>query len=693
MSIARRLLGPAAIVTALLLVSVIPAALEVAGQASSTFDMTTPSTTLNIDRGGKTSFEVKVTNTGSKNLTVAFNATGDLSKYASFSNTTVTLVPGANKTVKVTVTPDKWAKTGDYTLAITAVNATSAIDSRSLAVTVKISLPKGNTLNGGYFLLALLPLIIVLVGIAVFKQSGTTMAFVGLITCIILAVAVFKTPIEVALKASAYGFIKSFGVSVAVIVTMYMIFLMGEMGLLKVISSAVKKLIVGKENMALFMGIGFSSFLTCLGVVTPALLPPVLVAMGFSPAAAVAISVLGYNATTSFALLSIPITLPAQAGGIDPILFAYKISLFLPVVSVLIAVTILWMIGGKASVKKGLVAAIATSLVLALACLGFSYIDLVAKSEVIPISLIGVLAGLISMGVLILYQKAFPPKVEDDEPKKKKGGKDKARAVKESSKETVYSRTEIIRAFSPWIILTILAALISVPSVGTYLKNLPGNAEIIKIWNNKPIDLDFMYQIYFWIFIAILITIVLLRPSGKQLKGSFKTWLKRMWSPFLAYSIYFSIAYVMAFSAMEASGANLVKTSAYDLYNMNNVLGATLAAVFGIGYIFVAAALGLFGAVVGGSETGSNVMFFGIQQKASVNTGLTSGQFMTLYGSHAVAGGISSAITPAKINNATSTIGETAKLESEIMRKHLLVAIALTIVTSVLTGIFVAVGL
>jgi lactate permease len=692
MSIARRLLGPAAVLAVLLLIAVIPVALEVAGQASSTFDMTTASPTLNIDRGSKASFDVKVTNTGTKNLTVAFNATGELGQYASFSNKTITLGPKGNKTVKVTVTPDKWIETGDHALTITATNSSSVTDSRPLAMTVKVSLPKGAMLNGGYFLLALLPLIVVLIGIAVFKQSGTTMAFVGLLTCIILAVAVFKTPIEVALKASVYGFIKSFGVSVAVIVTMYMIFLMGEMGLLKVISSAVKKLIIGKENMALFMGVGFSSFLTCLGVVTPALLPPVLVAMGFSPAAAVAISVLGYNATTSFALLSIPITLPAQAGGIDPILFAYKISLFLPVVSVMIALTILWMVGGKASLKKGLPAAVVSSLVLALACLGFSYADLVAGSEVIPISLIGVLAGLVSMAVLLLYQKLFPPKVDEDNAgskKKKKAGKAKL----EAAKEPVYTRMEIIRAFSPWIILTILAAIISVPAVATGLKNLPGNAEIIKIWDNKPIDLDFLYQIYFWIFIAILITIVVLRPSGKQLKGSFKTWLKRMWSPFLAYSIYFSIAYVMAFSAMETLGTNLVKTSDFDLYNMNNLLGATLAVVFGFGYIFVAAGLGLFGAVVGGSETGSNVMFFGIQQKASINTGLTSGQFMTVYGSHAAAGGIASAITPAKINNAASTIGEKAKLESEIMRKHLVIAIAMTIVTSMLTGLFIAVGL
>jgi lactate permease len=695
MSLRRNLFALTLLVTALFLVSLMPMNFTVSGQSAQTFSMTSSTEKLTVDRGLTGSFNIKIVNNGTTNLTLDMNATGELAKVTKFSNKSATLTPGANITIKVTVAPDKWIDTGDHDLTISAANRSAPSDKVDLAMPVHVVLPKNQSPNIGYFFLALLPLIVVLIGIAVFKQSGTTMAFVGLLVCIIIAVAAFKTPIDTTLKASAYGFIKSFGVSVAVIATMFMVFLMGEMGLLKVISAAVKKLIVGKENMALFMGIGFGSFLTCLGVVTPALFPPVLVAMGFTPAAAVAIAVLGYNATTSFALLSIPITLPAEAGHLDPILFAYKISLFLPVVSIGIAVTILWMVGGKKSILKGLPAAVVCSLALAFSCLGFSYLDLTAGSQVIPLSLIGVLAGLISMGVLVIYQKIVPPKPDKDEEKtdKDKAAKDKGTEKDKAPKEPVYTKQQILRAFSPWIILTILATIISIPAITTVLKKLPGSAEIIKIWDNKPIDLDIFSQIYFWIFIAILISIIVLRPTKEQLTKTSKTWLKRMWSPFLAYSIYFCISYVMAFSAMETVGVNLSPTGDFAQYNMNNILGATLAAAFGIGYIFVAPTLGLFGAVVGGSETGSNVMFLGIQQKASVNIGLKFDQFMTIYGAHAAAGGIASAITPAKINNATATIGETSKLESEIMRKHMAIAIILTIVVSIMTALFVSVGL
>jgi lactate permease len=126
---------------------------------------------------------------------------------------------------------------------------------------------------------------------------------------------------------------------------------------------------------------------------------------------------------------------------------------------------------------------------------------------------------------------------------------------------------------------------------------------------------------------------------------------------------------------------------------MNVVLGATLASVFGAGYVFVAASLGLFGAIVGGSEASSNVLFLKIQKTASEAVGLSETGFMTVYGSHAVAGGIASAVTPAKINNAVVTIDAGKETESLIMRKHLIVAVLLTVATGIMTGILVNMGI
>jgi len=454
-----------------------------------------------------------------------------------------------------------------------------------------------------------------------------------------------------------------------------MIFIMRDAGALRIVSKVIKHQVVGNEVQALYIGIGFGSFLTSLGVVTPALFPPLLVAMGFTPVASIAIAVLGYDPTTSFSLLSIPITLPAQIGGLNPIEMAFKISLFLPIISTGFAFAILWLIGGRQSMREGAVPATICGITLGVACLGAVSLDYFTGVEYVPLRIVGIIAGLCAMISLYMYQKLRPP------------------GVKEQKDEGYPERKEILRAFSPWIILAMLAAVVSIPQVSSWLSNLPGDLEKVTVFADQQVDFDVLSQIYTWILVAVLLSLVTLRSTVKQAKSAFTFWIRRFVGPFLTYSLYFSISFVMALSATEIVGGVLRQPEFYSQLNMNVILGATLAAVFGAGYIFVAASLGLFGAIVGGSETSSNVLFLNIQKTATESIGLNDAGFMTVYGSHAVAGGVASAVTPAKINNAVVTIDESHETESLIMRRHLVVSLLLTIVTGILAGIFVNLGI
>jgi lactate permease len=525
------------------------------------------------------------------------------------------------------------------------------------------------------FLLAFYPLVVILFGVAFLRKSGLFMAMVGLVLTIILAMLQFSTSLEVALRASLHGFVSSFGVSISVVATMLMIYLMKEAGALQTVSKVIKQQVIGDEVRALYIGIGFGSFLTSLGVVTPALFPPLLLAMGFSPLASIAIAVLGYNATTSFALLSIPITLPASTFGFSPLALAFKVSAFLPVISTGFAFALLWVVGGKRSMRKGAVPALISGLVLALACVATTSLDYFTGVQYVPLALVGVIAGLSAMLSLHLYQRLKPAD------------------ARETRNADYPSKGEIWRSFSPWIILAVLAGLTSIGQISDWLLHLPGDMQVIRVFSNEPINLKILTQPYTWIFITILLSLFTLKPTKRQVQTATSVWLKRFFGPFLAYSIYFSISFVMAFSAMQiANGVLNTNPPGFNQLNMNVILGTTLASIFGAGYIFVAASLGLFGAIVAGSETSSNILFYSIQKTATNNLGLNS-DFMTIYASHAVAGGVASAVTPAKINNAVVTIDESHETESLMMRKNLVIALALTIATGILTGILVSLGI
>jgi lactate permease len=505
------------------------------------------------------------------------------------------------------------------------------------------------------FLLAFYPLIVVLVGVAFLRLGSLTMAFIGWGLAVVLAVSNFgNTPVDAG-ASTLIGVLKSFGIAFTVAATMLLIYIMQEAGALKTISIVIKKQVAGNELQALYIGVGFGSFLSALGVVTPALFPPLLTAMGFSQLAAISVAVLGYDPTTSFSLLSIPITLPSQLFGLNPIEFAFKIAVFLPVISTGFAFAILWLIGGTKSVRKGLVPGLICGLVLSGACLLSAGVDYILGYELIPLRIVGVIAGLFTMLSLTIYDKI-------------NGNCDTDAKIGES-----IGRAEIWRSFSPLVILTLLAAVVSLPAVGDYLSKAPGATEIITVGAQK-VDLDVLSQIYTWIFIAIAISSTTLKSTREQLMKGVALWLKRAPAPILTIIIYFCVSFVMSGSAM------------------NQVLGDTLALIFGSAYIYVSASLGFLGAIVGGSETTSNVLFYKIQKTAADGLGLHSSQFMTLYGSHAVAGGVASAVTPSKINNAVATVAAGKEIESMVMRRHLIVAMLLTLVTCLLTGFFITLG-
>jgi len=525
------------------------------------------------------------------------------------------------------------------------------------------------------FFLAVLPLIVVLIGMLIFHRSGTFVSVIGWILAMFLAVYYFRTPWSVVWGATAMGIVKALGITLAVLFTMFLIFLMKETGALEKIISYIKSIAKTKEEQTLFLGMGFGSLSTALGMVTPAMFPPIFRVLGFSSVAAIAISILCYDPLTSFALFSIPITLPAKIAvkvfGIHPPGitslehfiwdFTYRITVFLPVVSVCFAFLMLYTVGGLSAMKKNFVPALLAGLILsgtALIC---------AKFRLVPVEIIGIVAGLATMIFVYLYYK------------------------KSSSESEVTNANFDFRAFSPFILLIVISFLVNLSSVKVKLANLLGKAEVIHIFADKRADLNILSSVWFWIFVVCVLSVFILKPSKTQLKTATVTWLKRSWGPFLAYSLFFAVAFIMAWSGMEVVGGKLVPSAVFAKVNMDRIIALTLSHLFGKAYPIISPFLGVIGTFVGGSETASNVLFAKIQWEATLST-TGAAAFMWIYASHAVGGGIASAITPAKITNAAATIGVRGKEEGEFIKKILVPILILTLITGVMTLLFVKLG-
>lgn len=517
-------------------------------------------------------------------------------------------------------------------------------------------------------ILSILPILLIFFGLVFLKQSGTLMGVLGWILTVIIAVLFFHTSSEVALAASWNGVLSSFGISLMVFFTILQVTMMDLTGAIKRITAYIKSIAAERYEQIMILNVGFGSFLVSIGATPVTMLPPIMLALGFSPVAAVALPCFGYDPLTSFSLLAVPITIPATAFNFDPKAFGCTIALFLPVISTGLALGMLWIADGFAGVKKGFFTALVAGLTL-----GFSSIFFVNLLPASAIGLVGVFSGLVTIGVLFLLRAIRGKPVHEPAPRETPVATD--------------TGMPLWKAAFPWILLVSFAIIISIPVIQAGLYNFLGPVQKIPVIANKFVDLKLLNQAYFWVLISTVIAAPLLVRSRKEATDIISLWLKRAWSPTLAAMVFFAIAYVMDWSGQSVINNTLTFAPGADAFNMNAVIGLALALFFGIAFPLISPSLGLFGSFISGSEASSNVMFHGIIQKS---TEVLSLDFLKVYAAHAVAGGIASGIAVAKIVNAAAVIDKLG-IEGEVIKKVAPVAFILTLLTGLMLCIMLAI--
>lgn len=515
------------------------------------------------------------------------------------------------------------------------------------------------------FLLAILPILVIFVGLVFLKKSGTLMGVVGWLLTLVLAILFFNTTWDIALEASIAGVLASFGISLMVLFTILQVTMMDVTGAIRSITEFIKTIAAERYEQIMILNVGLGTFLVSIGATPVTMLPPIMIALGFSPLAAIALPCLGYDPLTSFSLLAVPITSPATVFGFDANALGLNVSLFLPVISTGISLGMLWVADGITGLKKGFVPAILAGLTLGISAIVFV--------RLLPsyMTLTGVFSGIMAITVLLLLRVVQGKPVFVRKAAEKKLATDGGMVM------------PLWRALAPWALLVTFCLIISYPAISTSLHKIADPFNMINVAGGKPGDMKWLNQAYTWVLVSTIISApLLIRSKGEAVK-ILQVWLKRAWSPTLAAAVFFAIAYVMDWSARSVIGGKL--TAAPDI-NMNIVIGATLATYLGVMvFPLISPLLGLFGGFVSGSETSSNVMFYGILKKS---TSMLNLDFMQIYAGHAVAGGIASGIAVAKIVNAAAVIDKIG-MEGEVIRKSALVIILLTLITGAMLWLWI----
>lgn len=529
-------------------------------------------------------------------------------------------------------------------------------------------------------IVTLLPIAIILCMLLVFKKPADLSGIVGWFAVSLVAFLFFETSGEVIIRSTLAGFIKSFSVSLIVAASLLQMAYMEKTGALKRIIIFIKTL--ASDNKAvqiMLINIGFGTLMVAVGATPVSLLPPILIAMGYSTYVAIALPAIGYDALCTYALLGAPIVVfvdiansflgsgqqitLSQAGSI--------FFMFLPVVSTCIGFCMLWIVGKWKGVRDGLVPCLVTGAVITVvAYITNRYDNLVV--------LTGVLCGLAVILTMVAYLKAAGNKIID-----------KSRLTPD---ELLYEKQyPLWKAVMPWLILIVSILALNLPQESfnylyrTLTLSIQGLAA-----DGKPIPTRALWNAYTWIFVSILLAIPFMRPSRTQLKESLRIWLKRAPRPVFSAAIFFAIGEVM-----NMSGYNMLFNTNPDAPqflapSMVKVLADYSALAFQDAYGGIVAFIGLFGGFITGSEASTIAMFAKYTFTTAQNLKLGLSGMIIVTAGLAFGGGLASVISPAKLQNAAASIDKLGE-ENNVIRVAFVFSLILTALTSVLVLILLAV--
>ncbi|MDQ5985356.1 MAG: L-lactate permease [Syntrophus sp. SKADARSKE-3] len=514
--------------------------------------------------------------------------------------------------------------------------------------------------------LTLMPIIVIVYCMVRKQYAADTSGVIGWVLTLAITIFFFDTAPEVGLRSSLAGIIASFPVSLMVVTSILQISFMEATGALSRVTVFVKTFASANQAVQIMLiNVGAGTLLVAVGATPVSILPPILVALGYSSFVAVALPAIGFDALCTFALLGAPLVVYSDLTGTPLVKSAQVFAQFLPAISILIGFGMLWIVGRWKLMRTGFIPCVLAGLTNGGVAMAVSHIPFLASGVVLT----GVMGGFATMMVMLAYLKLTGHSIID-------------RSRLTEADLSIEKNMSLFTALSPWIIL--IAASFAVNFYQPWFDLLYRQiAMAVSIIPGQAIKTRMLWNAYTWVLISTIVSALFIRPTRTAVASTLAKWAKRAPRPALSAAIFFAIAFVMNNSGMEAlaAGWKIVEPSK----NMVWVLSQGSALAFGSLYPFVSGYLGLFGGFLSGSEASTIAMFAKYHLMTSK---LLHVDALIVTAATAIGAGLASVISPAKLQNAAATI-DALGIESKVIKTSFVISILITFVAS-LIGLFLA---
>jgi lactate permease len=441
----------------------------------------------------------------------------------------------------------------------------------------------------------------------------------------------------VGLRASLAGIIASLPIALVVGTSILQVTVMAETGAIGRVVTFIKT--ISPRNRAvqiLLINVGFGTLLTALGAVPVSILPPIMIALGYSSFVAIALPAIGYDALCTYALLGVPVVVFANFVNQPVNVVGGYFARFMPVISSCIALGMMWIAGRWSLLFKAFVPTLLAGVTAGSVAILMNRAGLV--------TLTGVAAGVAVILVMLAYLLVVREAVAD-------------RCGLTPDDLAAERQLSLWRALSPWIALTVVSLVMNAPFLPFFDLTFRRLAMPVEIIPRAPEKIRLFWQAYFWILVTTLASLPLMKTTRENVRVSMKKWLARAPRPIFSAAIFFAIAFII-----NHSGKGGDWLLADPAHNMVYVVAAASARLFGALYPLVAPFLGLLGGFISGSETSSIAMLTQLHLSTAQKIGVSG---FLIAAASGIGGGLASVISPAKLQNAAASIdriGEEARV-------------------------------
>jgi len=519
-------------------------------------------------------------------------------------------------------------------------------------------------------LAAAIPVVVMLAALAFFHIKAHIAALMGLVAALVVAIWGFTMPADIAVSAALYGAAYGlFPIGWIILNVIFLYQLTERKGQFTILRESIAGISSDRRLQLLLIAFSFGAFFEGAGGFgTPvAVTGAMLIGLGFAPLAASGLSLIANTAPVAYGALGTPIIALAAVTGLDMLELSGMVGRQLPVFSLIVPFWLIWAFCGF----RGMLAIWPAVLVAGAA---FAVPQYFISNYHGP-WLVDVGAAVSSMVCLTLFLKVWQPKEIWTSPTGKFEDNESSHAT--SSTGHGYTRKEVMNAWTPWLVLSVVVLMWGIPEwkkvldgisiikiewshLHMLVQKMPPVAAVPKI-EEAIFKLNWLSATGTGIFISAVVSAFLMGYKIREMLAVYWDTFKLLRYSLLTIAAMLALGYATRYSGVDSA------------------LGLAFANT-GVFYPFFGTLLGWLGVALTGSDTASNVLFGGLQRTSAEQLGLSPVLMAAANSSGGVMGKMVDAQSIVVASTATKWYGH----EGEILRYVFFHSIALAALVGIL---------